>query len=121
MHGMIKSNVPMQGNSYNKLNNVYLDNNFEMISDEMISFLNNANKITYITVELNEQIYGNSYEMALVLLMLGYNNVTATGVIRVNDGKRIEFGEIAGLSSKLKIDKDILHNKIIDHVELSPY
>lgn len=121
LHGMIKTEKPIQGNKYNVLNNVNIDSNIEMISDSMYNFIMNASKKCFITVEIDEQIYGNSYEMALVLLLLDYNNISASGVIKSYDNNIVKFGEIAGLDSKLKIDKNLLHNKIIDHVKLSPY
>jgi len=121
LHGMMKTNFPIKNNKYNKLNKVNVDSNFEMISEDMYNIIINAERECYITTEINEQIYGNSYEMAMVLLLQGYNDISATGVVESYKNGVVKFGKIAGLSSKLKIDKNMLHNEILDHIELSPY
>lgn len=118
---MMKTNFPIKNNKYNKLNKVNVDSNFEMISEDMYNIIINAERECYITTEINEQIYGNSYEMAMVLLLQGYNDISATGVVESYKNGVVKFGKIAGLSSKLKIDKNMLHNEILDHIELSPY
>lgn len=121
LHALIKSTIPISNNKYNNIGNIHLDSNIENISTIMLNFIYGVNVECYITVNINEQIHGNSYEMALVLLLLGYDNVSATGTLDGYDGKIVRFGKIAGLESKLKIDKNLLHNGIIDHIVLSPY
>lgn len=121
LHALIKSKTPISNNKYNSIGNVHLDSNIENISTVMLNFIYEFKVEFYITVNINEQIHGNSYEMALVLLLLGYDNISATGTLDEYNGKVLRFGKIAGLRSKLKIDKNLLHNGIIDHIVLSPY
>lgn len=108
-------------NSYNKIGNVYIDDNFEDIGNVMVSFIKDkVEKECYVSVCMNEQIYGNSYEMALVLLLMGFSDVAASGTLESYTSSMVTFGEVAALEVKQKVIENLLNYKNLRNISLLP-
>lgn len=121
LHTLILSNAPLSNNKYNKIHKIYIDANLEDISDNMLLLLSLSTRELYVSVNINEQIYGNSYEMALAMLLSGYAGSYATGTIQdIADGKII-FGKIKGLNEKKNKVNNLLHEGNLKSIKLSPY
>lgn len=120
LHNIILTQKPCGHNIYHKVHNVHIDSNLNEISDNMIRLIRNVRKVLYISVEIDEQIYGLSYEMSLAMLLCGYTNICCSGIISAVNDDVVNFGPIEGLSEKRKLNKNIKTSIDIPSVTLLP-
>lgn len=93
-----------------------MDDNIVEISSNMLELFDVIKHNIYISVDVDEQIYGLSYEMSLVLLLCGYVGLCCSGIIKTVNEDYIEFGPISGLKEKKMIYKNLKTNVDIPRI-----
>lgn len=98
---MMLSNRPYKNNRYRVINGVHFDTDLQDVNPEMSDLLRD-HAIQYVSVTEPKGIQDRSWEMSVALTAARKKSTFATGVLASYKYKRMKFGPITGLDSKVK-------------------
>lgn len=95
------SRRPYNNNRYRSIGGVFFDTDLQDVNPEMAMLLRDHG-IQYVSVTEPRGIQDRSWEMSVALTAARKRSTFATGVLASYNYKKMKFGPISGLDSKIK-------------------